>query len=330
MSRSGRALGAVALALSLMLASAAVASAQAQSQAWPSKPIRLIAPYPPGGQTDVVARYFAEKLQATLGQTVIVENKAGAQGIVGTEAAKNAPPDGYTFVYVNVSTICINPFVHTRLPYDAARDFVPVTQHGLSVLAMVVPATLGPKTVKEFIAYAKANRGKVSYASFGQGSSSHIYGESLNQMADLGMQHVPYKGAAPATQDVLAGHVPMTIQDLAAVGPHIAAGKLVGLAVTSPQRWPRLPDIPSFDEQGYPLNLVGWNGIMAPAGTPPAIVERLGDEIRKLVHAPEGKEKLLDMGLLATGTTSAEMAELIRGGCARWGEAVRRAGIKPE
>ncbi|HJQ57000.1 MAG TPA: tripartite tricarboxylate transporter substrate binding protein [Vineibacter sp.] len=317
-------------ALAVMSAAAAAFAGAACAQAWPAKPIRLIAPYPPGGQTDVVARYFAEKLQPALGQSVIVDNKAGAQGIVGTETGKNAPPDGYTFVYVNVSTICINPFVYARLPYDVAKDFAPVTQHGLSVLAMVVPPALGPKSVKEFVAYAKANTGKVSYASFGPGSSSHIYGESLNQLAGLGMQHVPYKGAAPATQDVLAGHIPMTIQDLATVGPHIASGKLTGLAVTSPQRWPRLPDIPSFDELGYPLNLVGWNGIMAPAGTPPEIVERMSAELRKLVQSAEGKERLLDMGLLATGTTPVQMAELIRSGCPRWGEAVQRAGIKPE
>jgi tripartite-type tricarboxylate transporter receptor subunit TctC len=321
-----RIFGAAVLWLGLAIPGVVVA----QAPAWPSRPIRLIAPYPPGGQTDVVARYFADRLQAVLGQNVIVENKAGAQGIVGTEAGKNAPPDGYTFVYVNVSTICINPFVHAQLPYDVVRDFAPVTQHGLSVLAMVVPPALGPKSVKDFIDHARANRGKISYASFGAGSSSHIYGETLNQLAGLGMQHVPYKGAAPATQDVLAGHVPMTIQDLATVGPHILAGKLAGLAVTSPQRWPRLPDIPSFDELGYPLNLVGWNGIMAPAGTPPAIVERMSAEIRKLVQSPEGKEKLLDMGLFATGTTPGAMAELIATGCPRWGAAVQRAGIKPE
>ena len=317
-------------ALAVLAVSCLASAGPAQAQAWPSKPIRIIAPYPPGGQTDVVARYFAEKLQAVLGQSVIVENKAGAQGIVGTEAGKNAPPDGYTFVYVNVSTICINPFVHARLPYDTAKDFAPVTQHGLSVLAMVVPPSLGPKSVAAFVDYARANTGKVSYASFGAGSSSHIYGETLNQLAGLGMQHVPYKGAAPATQDVLAGHVPMTIQDLATVGPHIASGKLAGLAVTSPRRWPRLPDIPSFDELNYPLNLVGWNGIMAPAGTPPAIVERMSAEIRKLVQSPDGKEKLLDMGLFATGTTPQQMADLIRTGCPRWGTAVQRAGIKPE
>jgi tripartite-type tricarboxylate transporter receptor subunit TctC len=314
----------------LWLGLALAGPALAQPAAWPARPIRIIAPYPPGGQTDVVARYFAEKLQAALGQTVIVENKAGAQGIVGTEAAKNAAPDGYTFVYVNVSTICINPFVHRQLPYDVARDFAPVTQHGLSVLAMVVPPALGPKSVQAFIDYARAHRGKVSYASFGAGSSSHIYGETLNHLAGLGMQHVPYKGAAPATQDVLAGHVQMTIQDLATVGPHIVAGKLTGLAVTSPQRWPRLPDIPSFDELGYPLNLVGWNGIMAPAGTPADVVERMSGAIRTLVQSPEGKEKLLDMGLFATGTTPAAMAELIATGCPRWGAAVQRAGIKPE
>ncbi|OWY60003.1 hypothetical protein B7486_71535, partial [cyanobacterium TDX16] len=178
------------------------------AQAWPSKPIKLVAPYPPGGQTDVVSRYFAEKLSGALGQQVIVENKAGAQGMVGAEIVKNAAPDGYTFVYVNSSMMCINPYVYKKMPYDGFKDFVPVTQHGLAPLAMVVPPTLGPKSVKEFVAWAKERKGKVNFASFGNGSSSHIWGEMLNQAEKLDMTHVPYKGAGPAIQDTLAGHIP--------------------------------------------------------------------------------------------------------------------------
>lgn len=305
-------------------------AAEAQAQAWPSKPIKLIAPYPPGGQTDVVARYFAEKLTGVLGQQVIVENKAGAQGMVGAEIAKNAAPDGYTFVYVNSSMMCINPYVYKKMPYDGAKDFVPVTQHGLAPLMMVVPPTLGPKSVKDFVAWAKERKGKVNFASFGIGSSSHIWGEMLNQAEKLDMTHVPYKGAGPAIQDTLAGHIPMTIQDLAASGPAISGGKLTPLAVTSTVRWPRLPDVPTFGEAGYNIGLVGWNGILAPAGTPKEIVERVSAEIRKLVQTPEGKEKLLDMGLLATGTTPVEMTEIMKTGCAAWGDAVKRAGVEPE
>ncbi len=300
------------------------------AQAWPSKPIRLIAPYPPAGQTDVVSRYFADRLSAVLGQQVIVENKPGAQGMVGAEIAKNAAPDGYTFLYVNSSMMCINPFVYKKLPYDGFRDFVPVTQHGLAPLAMVTPPSLGLKSVKDFVDWARQRKGKVSFASFGTGSSSHIWGEMLNQAEKLEMTHVPYKGAGPAIQDTLAGHIPMTIQDLAAGGPAIFSGKLTPLAVTSTVRWPRLPDVPTFEQAGYKIDLVGWNGILAPAGTPKEIVERLSAEIRKLVQTPEGKDKLLDMGLLATGTTPAEFAEIMRTGCAAWGDAVKRAGVEPE
>ena len=300
------------------------------AQAWPSKPIRLIAPYPPAGQTDVVSRYFADKLSAVLGQQVIVENKPGAQGMVGAEIAKNAAPDGYTFLYVNSSMMCINPFVYKKLPYDGFKDFVPVTQHGLAPLAMVVPPSLGLKSVKDFVEWARQRKGKVSFASFGTGSSSHIWGEMLNQAEKLEMTHVPYKGAGPAIQDTLAGHIPMTIQDLAAGGPAIFSGKLTPLAVTSTVRWPRLPDVPTFEQAGYKIDLTGWNAILAPAGTPKEIVDRMSAEIRKLVQTPEGKEKLLDMGLLATGTTPAELGEIMRTGCAAWGDAVKRAGVEPE
>jgi len=305
-------------------------AAEASAQAWPNKPIKLIAPYPPGGQTDVVSRYFADKLTTALGQQVLVDNKPGAQGMVGAEIAKNAAPDGYTFLYVNSSMMCINPYVYKKLPYDGFKDFVPVTQHGLAPLAMVVPPTLGPKSVKEFVAWARERKGKVSFASFGTGSSSHIWGEMLNQAEKLDMTHVPYKGAGPAIQDTLAGHIPMTIQDLAAGGPAIFSGKLTPLAVTSNVRWPRLPDVPTFEQAGYNINLTGWNAILAPAGTPKEIVERMSAEIRKLVQTQEGKEKLLDMGLFATGTTPAELTEIMKTGCAAWGEAVKRAGVEPE
>ena len=319
-----------AFAGALVLLSTGAFATGAFAQAWPNKPIKLVAPYPPGGQTDVVSRYFAEKLSGVLGQQVIVDNKAGAQGMVGAEIVKNAAPDGYTFVYVNSSMMCINPYVYKKLPYDGFKDFVPVTQHGLAPLMMVVPPTLGPKSVKEFVVWAKERKGKVNFASFGTGSSSHIWGEMLNQAEKLDMTHVPYKGAGPAIQDTLAGHIPMTIQDLAAGGPSIMAGKLTPLAITSAQRWPRLPDVPTFKDAGYDIALAGWNAILAPAGTPPEIVERMSSEIRKLVQTPEGKERLLDMGLIATGTTPAELTEIMKTGCAAWGDAVMRAGVEPE
>lgn len=298
--------------------------------AWPNKPVKLIVPYPPGGQTDIVSRYLAEKLTPVLGQNVIVENRAGAQGIVGLEVLKNSPADGYTFAYVNVSNISLNPYLYDKLPYDPLKDFAAVTQLGLSSLGMVVAPALGVKTLKDFVAYAKANPGKVTYGSFGNGSSSHIYGEMLRNAASIDMAHVPYKGAAPAIADVMAGHATMGIHDFATIGPHINSGKLVPLAVTGPKRWPLFPDMPTFAELGYPLDLSGWNGIMAPAGSPAPVLERMSAEINKIVQTPDGRDRMLQMGLLATGTTPEEFADVIRRDTPRWGEVIRKAGIKPE
>jgi tripartite-type tricarboxylate transporter receptor subunit TctC len=312
--------------LSLLL----LVSAQAFAQAWPSKPIKLVAPYPPGGQTDIVSRWLGEKLTPVLGQTVVVENRAGAQGAVGLQAVKNAAPDGYTFIYTNVSNLTIAPNLGVPLPYDALKDFAPVTQLGLTVLAMVVPSSLGPKNLKEFIAWAKANPAKVNFASFGNGSTSHVYGEMLNGAAGLAMVHVPYSGAGPAVQATIAAQTQMAIQDLAAVGPHIASGRLVPMAVTGPRRWPALPDLPTFAEQGYPLDIAGWNGIHAPAGTPRAVIDRMNTEINKIIQTPEGREQMLKFGLLATGTTPDELAEVIRRDTPRWGEVIRKGGIKAQ
>jgi tripartite-type tricarboxylate transporter receptor subunit TctC len=305
-------------------------SSHSFSQQWPNRPIRLVAPYPPGGQTDIVSRWLGEKLAPVLGQPVVVENRAGAQGAVGLQAVKNAAPDGYTFVYTNVSNLSIAPNLEASLPYDAQKDFAPVTQLGLTVLAMVVPAQLGPKTLKEFVAYAQERPGRISFASFGNGSTSHVYGEMLKGAAGLDMVHVPYKGAGPAVQDTLGGQVQMTIQDLAAVGPHIASGRVIPLAVTGPRRWPALPELPTFVEQGYPLDIAGWNGIHAPAGTPRPVIERMSAEINKIIQTPEGREQMLKFGLLATGTTPEELGEVIRRDTPRWGEVIRKGGIKSQ
>jgi tripartite-type tricarboxylate transporter receptor subunit TctC len=302
----------------------------ANAQQWPSKPIRLIAPYPPGGQTDVVSRWLGEKLTPVLGQPVLVENRAGAQGAVGLQAAKNAAPDGYTFVYTNVSNLTIAPNLDVKLPYDSLKDFAPVTQLGLSVLAMVVPASLGPKNLKEFVAWAKANPGKVSFASFGNGSTSHVYGEMLKAAAGLDMTHVPYKGAGPAVADTLGGQVQMTIQDLASVGAHIQSGKLIPMAVTGPRRWPLFPDLPTFVEQGFPLGIAGWNGIHAPAGTPRPILDRMNAEINKIIQTPEGRESMLKFGLLATGSTPDELTEVIRRDMPIWGDVIKKGNIKAQ
>jgi len=310
-----------------LLAALLLSPVVALAQAWPSKPIRLIAPYPPGGQTDIVSRWLAERVGPALGQPILVENRSGAQGIVGIEAARASAPDGHTLVYVNLSNIAVNPHVFPKLPYDGQRDFVAVTQIGLTGLAMTVPASLGVKSLREFIVWAKAGAGKANYASIGTGSTPHLYGEMLKNMAGINMTHVPYKGAGPIVSDLLGAQVHMSILDLAAIRPHVEAGKLVALAMTGPRRWPGW-DVPTFAEQGYAIDLAGWNGIMAPAGTPQPIVERLSTEIVKAVQSPEGREQMLKMGLLPTGTTPAAFAEIVRSDTLRWGEVVRKAGVK--
>jgi tripartite-type tricarboxylate transporter receptor subunit TctC len=300
------------------------------AQTWPTKPIRLIVPYPPGGQTDTMSRYLADKLRPVFGQTILVENKPGAGGIIGIEAAKNSAPDGYTFVWVIAANVCINPFIYKKLPYDALRDFAPVTHIGGAPLAMVVSATRNMKTLPEFIAYAKANPGNVGFASFGTGSGSHIFCEMLNSLAGIDMTHVAYKGSAPAVQDIMAGHATTGIHDFSTVGQLVRSGKLVALAVTGPQRWPLFPDVPTFVEQGYSLEMVGWHGLLAPTGTPRAIIERMGTEINHIIQTPEGQEQVLKFGLLATGTTPEEFSAIIRRDTARWGEMIHKTGIKAD
>jgi tripartite-type tricarboxylate transporter receptor subunit TctC len=300
----------------------------ALAQAWPSRPVRLIAPYPPGGQTDIVSRWIADRVGPALGQPIIVENRTGAQGIVGIEAARAAAPDGYTFVYVNLSNVSVNPHVYEKLPYDALRDFVPVTQLGLTGLALTVPASLNVKTLRDFVAWAKANPGKANFASIGNGSTPHIYSEMLKDAAGIAMTHVPYKGAGPIVLDLMAGQVQMSILDLAAIRPHVESGRLVALALSGPRRWPGWPELPTFVEQGYAIDMVGWNGILAPAGTPAAAVERMSAELVKALQSPEGREQMLKMGLLPTGTTPAEFGAIIRNDTQRWGDVIRKAGIK--
>jgi tripartite-type tricarboxylate transporter receptor subunit TctC len=303
---------------------------QAAAQAWPNKPIRLIVPYPPGGQTDIVSRWLGEQLQPVLGQPIVIENRAGAQGIVGLTATKQAAPDGYTFVYANVSNLIINQFAYTKLPYAPLQDFEMVTQLGLASLGMVVPTSSGIKSVDDFVKSVKANPGKATFASFGAGSSSHLYGEMLKGFTKTDMVHVAYKGAGPAVQDIVAGVASMGIQDFAATGPFLQSGRLTLLAVTGPKRWPLYPDVKTFAELGYPLDLAGWNGIVAPKGTPKEIVERMSAEINKIIQSEAGRKRILELGLLATGTTPAEFLDLMRSDTPRWGEVFKASGIKPE
>jgi tripartite-type tricarboxylate transporter receptor subunit TctC len=317
--------------LACLFAALAAPAAPALAQAWPNKPIRLIIPYPPGGQTDIVGRWLGARLSTVLGQQVVMDNRAGAQGILGMNAAKAAEPDGYTFVYSNVSISLINRYAHARLPYDALTDFEPVSLLGYTTLGLAVPQTSGMKTLDDLVRHVKANPGKSTYASFGVGSTAHIYGEMFNGAAGLDMGHVAYKGTAPATVDVVAGQVTAGYIDFASMGAMIQGGKLVVLAVTGTQRWPQHPAVPTFGELGYPLDLPGWAGIMAPRGTPRPIIDRMSQEIAKIMQTAEGKTDMLEKGgIIAVGSTPGEFADRLKRDAPRWGEAFAKSGVKPQ
>lgn len=309
---------------------ATLPATRTRAQAWPARPIRLIVPYPPGGQTDIVSRWLGEQLAPVLGQPLVIENRPGAQAIVGLQALKASAADGYTLAYANSSNLIINQFAYRKLPYDPPADFEMVTQLGLATLGMAVPTASGHRSVDDFVTWARANPGKATFASFGNGSSSHLYGEMLKTAAKVDMVHVAYKGAGPAMQDVAAGTASMGIHDFASTAPFVQSGRVTLLAVTGPQRWPLQPDVRTFAELGYPLDLAGWNGIVAPKGTPRAIVERLSATINAAIQSASGRQKMLEMGLLATGTTPAEYTEILKRDTPRWGDAFRASGLKAE
>ncbi|HWI14768.1 MAG TPA: tripartite tricarboxylate transporter substrate binding protein, partial [Burkholderiales bacterium] len=274
--RSGLAL----LALSLSVSAAAAVS-------FPSKPIRLIVPVPAGAGADFVARAYAQRLTATLGQQVVVDNRGGASGIIAMEAVAKAAPDGYTLVQATIATLCIMPFMYKKLPYDVQRDFAPVSMTTLNPLLLVVHPSLPVHSVKDLIEYARANPGRVSYASVGSGSVQHLAGFVFFQEAGVSAVHVPYKGAAPATVDLIAGQVNTAFSGVGTVAGLLKTGKLRALAITG-KRMDTFPGVPSLAETGGPDVEMGlWNGIVAPAHTPAAIVRRLNAEIVKAANSPE-------------------------------------------
>ncbi len=308
----------------------AAATWQAHAQAWPSKPLRLVAPFAPGGVTDIVARSVAASLSQSLGQTVVVENKPGSQGLIGSAAVKAAAADGYTLLLMSSSVACVNPALRKSMPFDVLKDFAAIGLIGAAPLIMVVSPSLPVSRVDQFIAYAKANPGKVSYSSPGVGGSAHLYGAVMNATSGLDMQLLPYQGGVPALQAVMAGDVTMTFADLGSATGQVAAGKLKALAVAGERRWPRFPDVPTFTEQGYALNLVGWVGLMAPAGTPRPIVDRLNVELRRFADNPDNRAPLLTAGVNIGSGTPEDMTAALRDGCPPWADAVKQAGIQPE
>jgi tripartite-type tricarboxylate transporter receptor subunit TctC len=313
----------VFLAVVLCAANAALA------QSWPSKPLKMIVPFPPGGAVDILGRAISTKLSDALGQGVVVENRAGAGGAVGSEAAAKSAPDGYTFLMGSTSTISINPALVSKPTYDPEHDFVPVSQVAfvphMLVAAMSVPAS----NLKEFIAYAKANPGKLNYASAGSGTPHHIAGEMFKQLAGVDMIHVPYKGTGPAINDLLAGQVSFMSVEILAALPHVRAGKLRALGVATPARSDVAPEVPTVAEAGLPgFEVTAWYGVFAPAGTPPEALKRVAAEVAKAVAAADFRERLSNLGAAPVGSTPEAFETFLKAENARWAKAVKASGAK--
>jgi tripartite-type tricarboxylate transporter receptor subunit TctC len=300
----------------------------AQAQAYPAKPIRIIVPSPPGDGSDLMARAIGEKLSAAWNTPVIVDNRTGAGGRVGTELAAKAPADGYTLIMGNAGSHGINAALYSDLSYDIERDFAPITQVMRSPNVLVVTPSLPASNVRELIALFRANPGKYSYGSGGNGSSAHLSAELLKSMAGVDVVHVPYKGASPALTDVIAGRVVMFIGNLPPAMPHIKSGNVKALAVTTAQRSPLVPDIPTLAESGLPgFETVAWFGLFAPAGTPNAIIDKLQAEVAKIVREPDIRERMAALGGEPVGSTPDQFAAIVKGDVAKWKKVVKGANI---
>ena len=296
------------------------------AQAWPSKPIRLIVPFPPGGTTDVVSRLVATELAKALGQPVVVDNKPGAGTVIGVDAAAKAPADGHTLVTV-ANSFCANQTLHKKLPYDAARDLRPVALMGMSEHVLASHPAAGFKTLAELIAAAKKAPGKFAYASFGNGTSAHLSGAMLAAQAGIELIHVPYKGQAPALQDLLAGQVALMFGNWPEFRGHIQSGKLLALGMATARRSAYAPDIATLAEQGLALESNSWNGVLAPAATPDERVARLNAEIQKALQAPSVQQAFRDGSIAAMGGSAASFQGFIASETDKYAQIIRKAGI---
>jgi tripartite-type tricarboxylate transporter receptor subunit TctC len=315
--------------IALVLCSLFVAVAGAQ-EAYPSRPVRFILPFPPGGGTDILGRLIAERLSAGLGQPVVTENRGGAGGNVGAEAAAHSAPDGYTIVLVAPS-LAISPSLYSKLNYDPVKDLAPVSLVATVPNIMITNPSVEAKNLQEFIALALARPGAMNYGSGGAGTSNHLAGELFNIVTGAKLVHVPYKGVNLAMQGVLAGEIHLVFIGIPAALPHIKAGRLRALALVAPQRSPALPEVPTAAEAGLKdFEVTTWYGVMTPAGTPRPIVTRLNSELGKIMHAPDVKERLAGMATDPLTSTPEEFAAYLKQEIAKWGDVVRKANLKAD
>ena len=311
----------------VLLGTLSVAAPNAFAQKYPDHPVKLIVPVPPGGGVDILSRAIGAKMSQSMGVPVVVENKAGASAAIGTEALAKSPPDGYT-IMMGYSAHATNPVFSTNLPYDTKKDFAAIAHVGYIPLILVVPASSPYKTVQELIAAAKAKPGQLQFASGGAGAGAHLSGELLKNIAGVDIVHVPYKGNAPALNDVLGGQVTMMFDTINTALPHVKSGKLRALAVTSPTRSPLAPEIPTMIESGLPgFDISAWYVMFAPAGVPKDVMQRLNAEVNKAVADPEIKKTLGEQGVELTGGTPADADKFVNGEIDRWGRIIKTRGM---
>ena len=306
-------------------------SSQGLAETYPSQPIRIIVPAAAGGVLDVLIRRLTDRLSRSLGQPIVVDNRPGANGLIGADAAARAKPDGYTVFFAAANVLCVNPALYSKLPYDPVRDFAPVTLGARGNPILLVSPRLPVKTLPEFIAYAKARPGQVTYGSPAIGSAQHLAAKLLEQLAGIDMVHVPYKNQPQVIVDLIGGHIDMAIEFAAVAIPHIKAGKVRALAIVGPRRKPAIPDVPTAAELGLPaFDLASWNGFLVPSGTPPEIVARLNKEIVAALRQPDFVEWIDNNGSDVVASTPDEFASYMKAELVRWSKIVRDAKIQVE
>ena len=306
-----------------------VVAAQAFAQAYPSKPVKMIIPYPPGGGNDTLGRLFAVKLGERIGQPVVVENRPGAGTLIGTEAAAKSTPDGYTILLSSIATHALSPNLYSKVPYDPIRDFAPITLLGIAPTVLVVTNDLPAKDLAELVAAAKAKPGALAYASGGNGTPPHINGEVFKSVAGVDLLHVTYKGGGPALVDLIAGRVQVMLDTAASAMPHVRGGKLRALAITGPKRSPEYPDLPTFAEAGLPqYDTNAWYSMHAPAGTPPEVVRRLNAELVASLKDADVQARFKQLSTEPVGNTPEEFAAFVRAELDKYARIIKSAGIR--